>query len=108
MLLFWTKVKIYESRDKSRLIWLKIEATFERLDAFYHSYITEMVVDTTGAGDAFSGALVCFLVEKPELHLGEAIRRACYVASISVQKEGTQSSYPYKKDLPNWLFQWLC
>ena len=30
----------------------------------------EMVVDTTGAGDAFSGALVCFLVEKPELELG--------------------------------------
>ena len=65
----------------------------------------EMVVDTTGAGDAFSGALVCFLVEKPELELGEAIKRACYVASISVQKEGTQSSYPYKMDLPNWLFQ---
>ena len=64
-----------------------------------------MVVDTTGAGDAFSGALVCFLVEKPNLDLGEAIKRACYVASVSVQKEGTQSSYPYKKDLPSWLFQ---
>ena len=62
-----------------------------------------MVVDTTGAGDAFSGALIYFLVEMPELDMSEAIKRACYVASLSVQKEGTQSSYPMREGLPQWL-----
>ena len=64
-----------------------------------------MVVDTTGAGDAFSGALVYFLVQMPNLQMDEVIKRACCVASISVQKEGTQASYPLRKDLPQWLFQ---
>ena len=63
-----------------------------------------MVVDTTGAGDAFSGALVYFLAEMSEIDIAEAIKRACYVASISVQKEGTQLSYPLRKDVPEWLF----
>ena len=63
-----------------------------------------MVIDTTGAGDAFSGALIYFLVEMPEIDMGEAIKRACYVASLSVQKEGTQSSYPFRQDVPEWLF----
>ena len=68
-------------------------------------YFTESVVDTTGAGDAFTGALIFFLVEMAQLDVGEAIKRACYVASISVQKEGTQSSYPVKEDLPKWLLE---
>ena len=68
-------------------------------------YFVESVVDTTGAGDAFTGALIFFLVEKAELDVGEAIRRACYVASISVQKEGTQSSYPVREDLPKWILE---
>ena len=68
-------------------------------------YFIESVVDTTGAGDAFTGALIFFLVEMAELDVGEAIKRACYVASISVQKEGTQSSYPVKEDLPKWLLE---
>ena len=68
-------------------------------------YFIDSVVDTTGAGDAFTGALIFFLVEMAELDVGEAIKRACYVASISVQKEGTQSSYPVKEDLPKWLLE---
>ena len=68
-------------------------------------YFIESVVDTTGAGDAFTGALIFFLVEMAQLDVGEAIKRACYVASISVQKEGTQSSYPVKEDLPKWLLE---
>ena len=71
----------------------------------YCLYFTERVVDTTGAGDAFSGALIYFLVEMPKLEMAEVIKRACYVASISVQKEGTQSSFPFKEELPEWLFQ---
>lgn len=50
------------------------------------------VVDTTGAGDSFLGALVFFLSQETELV--ESARRACIVAGISVQKEGCQPSYP--------------
>ena len=63
------------------------------------------VVDTTGAGDAFLGSLVFFLSEIPDLTLEEVVRRACYVATITIQKPGAQSSYPKRSDLPQWLFE---
>lgn len=55
------------------------------------------VVDTTGAGDSFVGALAHFLAAG--LSLEEAAKRAVKVASISVQGKGTQSSFPDKKDI---------
>ncbi|XP_076155982.1 ribokinase isoform X2 [Alosa pseudoharengus] len=57
-------------------------------------------VDTTGAGDSFIGALAFYLAHYPSLPLEELARRANVVASFSVQKEGTQTSFPYQKDLP--------
>ena len=60
-------------------------------------------LDTTGAGDAFVGALAFFLIRFPLLSLHEKISRACRVASLSVLKKGTQSSYPDAKDLPSAL-----
>ena len=66
-----------------------------------------MVVDTTGAGDAFCGTLIYFLVEIPEIGMVEAIKRSCDVTSLSVQKEGTQSSYPFRREVPEWLFSLL-
>jgi ribokinase len=55
-------------------------------------------VDTTGAGDAYVGSLAYFLAAgKP---MSEAIRRASYIASISVQSVGTQVSFPVVEDLP--------
>jgi len=59
-------------------------------------------VDTTGAGDCFIGSLVYFLASGKSIH--EAMKRANIVASLSVQKEGTQTSYPWRKDLPSNLF----
>lgn len=56
-------------------------------------------VDTTGAGDAFVGSLAYFLACAPELPLPDAVARACRIASLSVQREGTQTSYPYRKDV---------
>jgi ribokinase len=55
-------------------------------------------VDTTGAGDAFVGTLAYFLaVGAPVV---EAMQRANQVAAISVQRPGTQTSYPHSADLP--------
>ncbi len=61
-------------------------------------------VDTTGAGDSFVGALAFYLAHYPELPVEEMVRKCNYIASVSVQASGTQSSYPYRKDLPQDLF----
>ncbi|XP_064914247.1 ribokinase isoform X5 [Columba livia] len=61
-------------------------------------------VDTTGAGDSFMGALAFYLAYYPKLPMEEMIRKSNCVASVSVQASGTQSSYPYRKDLPQDLF----
>ncbi|NWW74145.1 RBSK Ribokinase, partial [Climacteris rufus] len=61
-------------------------------------------VDTTGAGDSFVGALAFYLAYYPKLSMEEMIRKSNCVASVSVQASGTQSSYPYRKDLPQDLF----
>ncbi|XP_017600300.1 PREDICTED: ribokinase isoform X2 [Corvus brachyrhynchos] len=61
-------------------------------------------VDTTGAGDSFVGALAFYLAHYPKLSMEEMIRKSNCVASVSVQAPGTQSSYPYRKDLPQDLF----
>lgn len=57
-----------------------------------------------GAGDSFVGALAFYLAYYPNLSLEEMIKRSNFIAAVSVQATGTQSSYPYKKDLPLYLF----
>ncbi|KAH8273446.1 hypothetical protein KR018_001585 [Drosophila ironensis] len=54
----------------------------------------EKVVDTTGAGDAFIGALAHNLARNPKRKMSAHIAAACAVASQSVQLPGTQSSFP--------------
>ncbi|XP_058790010.1 ribokinase-like [Phymastichus coffea] len=61
-------------------------------------------VDTTGAGDAFLGALAYFIAYHSDLSLEECIKRSNRIAAESVMKTGTQTSFPYKKDLPKELF----
>ncbi|XP_056282297.1 ribokinase isoform X1 [Pseudoliparis swirei] len=61
-------------------------------------------VDTTGAGDSFIGALAFYMAHYPTMPLEEMARRANQVAAVSVQAVGTQTSYPFKKDLPAELF----
>ena len=56
------------------------------------------VKDTSGAGDCFIGSLSFFLAKG--MPIKEACSRACYCASISVQSNGTQSSYPNKDQIP--------
>jgi len=62
-------------------------------------------VDTTGAGDAFLGALAYFLAYHSHLPLEECIKRSNKIATQSVLKAGTQTSFPYKKELSSELFQ---
>lgn len=72
-----------------------------------HTHITsEKVtpVDTTGAGDAFVGALAYYLAYHPQLTMVEMLQRSCQVATHSVLSPGTQSSYPTRDQLPAHLF----
>ena len=66
-----------------------VEAPVERVQA----------VDTTGAGDAFVGALAVLVAEgRP---LVEAAERANAVAAVSVRSRGTQTSFPTAAELPD-------
>ena len=55
------------------------------------------VVDTTGAGDAFSGGLAAGLAEGKTLY--DAVRYATVVAGLSVTKKGTAPAMPNKHDI---------
>jgi len=54
-------------------------------------------VDTTAAGDCFSGALAVSLAEGNSLH--DAVRFACTAASISVTRMGAQASMPLREEV---------
>jgi ribokinase len=54
-------------------------------------------VDTTGAGDAFTGAVAHGLAQGFEVL--SAVHLAVHVAAFSVTKMGAQSSYPSARDL---------
>lgn len=58
---------------------------------------TVTVVDTTGAGDAFVGALAAHLSEGLNLH--DAVRRATDVAAVAVTRRGAQESYPTSEEI---------
>lgn len=54
-------------------------------------------IDSTGAGDAFVGSLATFLAQG--IDLDESVRRACDIATMSVQKMGTQRSFPTAEEI---------
>eukprot|EP00122_Pirum_gemmata_P021442 Pgem_evm1s19978 len=62
------------------------------------------VVDTSGAGDCFIGSFAYFYCnlkcESFNKKVITAVERANQVAAASVQKFGTQMSYPSKEELP--------
>eukprot|EP00043_Microstomoeca_roanoka_P005453 m.55804 g.55804 ORF g.55804 m.55804 type:complete len:306 (-) comp12971_c0_seq4:416-1333(-) len=61
----------------------------------YHVPAKEVhAIDTSGAGDAFIGALAYFLAKEPDMSLRAAVEKAGAIATVSVQAQGTQSSYP--------------
>jgi ribokinase len=58
-------------------------------------------VDSTGAGDAFVGTLGYALAAGRSL--GDAVRTACAIATRSVLKTGTQTSFPYRAEVEQLL-----
>ncbi len=73
-------------------------------DEVIHAAAPEVkAIDTTGAGDAFCGSLAYFLAS--DVALADAIFLANHVAAVSVQAEGTQSSFPRVDELPDEMFR---
>ncbi len=70
--------------------------TADRVEAIPAPAVT--AVDTTGAGDAFVGALAFSLACGEGLF--DAARRATRIAALSVQAPGAQASFPRVADLP--------
>lgn len=58
-------------------------------------------VDSTGAGDAFVGTLGYALAAGRSLR--DAVRLACTIATRSVLKTGTQTSFPYRAEVEELL-----
>ncbi len=54
-------------------------------------------VDTTAAGDTFSGAIAVAIAENMDWE--NAVRFACRAASISVTRLGAQASVPYRNEI---------
>lgn len=69
---------------------------------FFHIEAKKVVaVDTTAAGDAFVGSFSALLaLDYDPL---SAIKKACEIASISVTRQGAQSSLPTKVEIQNYL-----
>ena len=68
---------------------------------FLDSYnLKQSVIDTTGAGDAFNGALAVGLANS--LEIKEALIYANKVAGISTTKLGAAASMPFAKELENY------
>ena len=59
------------------------------------------VVDTTGAGDTFNGALAVALAESRPI--GDALRFANAAAGLSVTRLGAQASIPSRKEVDDFL-----
>ena len=63
------------------------------------------VVDTTGAGDTFNGALAVALAEGRSF--SEAIHWAVGAGALSVTKFGAQGGMPMREELDEWLISRL-
>lgn len=60
-------------------------------------------IDTTGAGDCFIGSFAYFYTSGFSEY--ESVQKAQFVAAQSVQKQGTQISFPNRDELPQELFR---
>ncbi len=61
-------------------------------------------IDSTGAGDIFSGSLAAFLSEGMPIEKAMNMASAC--ASISVTRLGAQNSAPFRKEIENFIVKY--
>jgi len=71
----------------------------EQAEPAHQRGFTVDVVDTTGAGDTFNGALAVHLNEGLEA----AVRKACAAAALSVMRLGAQGGMPRRDELETFL-----
>ncbi len=57
-----------------------------------------VAIDTTAAGDSFSGALCVGLSEGKSIL--DSVKAAARVAALTVTRMGAQSSIPYRNEIP--------
>ncbi|KAK7488622.1 hypothetical protein BaRGS_00020075 [Batillaria attramentaria] len=76
----------------------------DNVDGLHVPVTPVKAVDTTGAGDAFIGALAYYKACMPSLSLTDCIKRASAIAAISCQFPGTQASFPTASQLQSELF----
>ena len=69
--------------------------------SFFKSAYKVDAIDTTAAGDSFTGALVVALSNNKSID--EAMDFASKVGALSVMKEGAQSSLPTLKDVESFI-----
>lgn len=81
------------------VITMGAQGAFVKEGNQYHQAEAEKVkaIDTTAAGDSFSGAFCVALAEGKSIL--EAVRTAILVASITVTRMGAQSSIPYRNEV---------
>ena len=109
-LLTGIKVEDYNTAAQAAAVFLKqgvqnVIITMGKLGAYFQNADLNFkipapvvkAVDTTAAGDTFSGAIAVAINEK--MNWENAIRFAIEAASISVTRKGAQSSVPYRQEL---------
>ncbi|MCW5581207.1 MAG: ribokinase [Luteimonas sp.] len=57
------------------------------------------VVDTTGAGDAFNGALAASLAHTPDAAFGDHVRFAARYAALATEREGAAPAMPTRDEV---------
>ncbi|HWR43855.1 ribokinase [Sporomusa sp.] len=70
-------------------------------EIFHISSISVEAVDTTAAGDAYTGALAAALAEGWELK--DSLRFAAVAAGLSVTKRGAQPALPWRREVDEYI-----
>ncbi len=84
----------------SKGVFIGLQDTMELIPAF-----KVRSIDSTGAGDVFSGSLAAFLSEG--MSIENAVRMANASGSISVTRMGAQNSAPHRKEIENFMASYV-
>lgn len=71
----------------------------EKNSVYHHGIYDVKVVDTTAAGDTFTGFFIAAIIEGR--HIEEALRTASIASSIAVSRAGASMSIPSREEVQN-------